>query len=273
MPLTDKEFIRYSRQILLPEVGEAGQQTFADAKVVIIGIGGLGHLVAQYLAAAGIGHLTLVDGDTVEVSNLPRQLLFDDSDLGLYKALVAKTKLRRAYEQTGVSAVTEHLNHNNAESVLNSAEIDLLLDCSDNFATRHFINQLAIKQQIGLVSASAAHFQGQLLSIDQHVSPQSGCYHCLFPADMRVNQSCQTVGVLGPMVGTLASMQALMALQLIMGNKALIGKLYRFDGNQFSWREARLLRNPECMICGNEYTSAAAKSACKKFPFTENQYE
>ncbi len=249
MALTDKDFIRYSRQILLPEVGEAGQQTFAGAKVAIIGIGGLGHLVAQYLAAAGIDHLTLVDGDTVEVSNLPRQLLFDDSDLGCHKASVAKNKLSRAYGHTSITAVTEHLNQDNAESVLSSAEIDLLLDCSDNFATRHLVNELAVKQQLTLVSASAAHFQGQLLSIDQGLSPQSGCYYCLFPADMQVNQSCQTVGVLGPMVGALASMQALMALQLLLGNQALLGKLYRFDGKQFSWREARLPRNPECKIC------------------------
>nr|WP_275973965.1 HesA/MoeB/ThiF family protein [Shewanella pneumatophori] len=251
--LSDSDFLRYSRQVLLAEVGEIGQLQFANAHVIVIGVGGLGNLVAQYLAAAGVGNITLVDGDRIEVSNLPRQLLFSDQDLGLNKAQVAKTKLSIAYPNTQVRAVGEHLNHNNIQLIFgDQGQYDLLLDCSDNFCTRHLVNRTAVEQQISLVSASAAHFQGQLLCVDQQARPDSGCYHCLFPADMQVNQTCQTVGILGPMVGTLASMQSLLALQLLLGNTELVGNLYRFDGKQFSWRQLTLMRDESCLVCGHE---------------------
>ncbi|MGS0828227.1 HesA/MoeB/ThiF family protein [Shewanella sp. 0m-8] len=249
--LSDSDFLQYSRQVLLPEVGEAGQVSLANAHVAVIGIGGLGNLAAQYLAAAGVGRITLVDGDEVELSNLPRQLIFTVSDIGYKKARVAQQKLGQAYTHVKLKAVTEHLMKNNIKQVLNTdvGQYDLLLDCSDNFDTRQLINGFAMSHELPLVSASAAHFQGQLLHIDQQYSPQSGCYHCLFPADMQVSQSCQTVGVLGPMVGVLASMQALIALQQLLGCRETVGKLFRFDGNQFSWREATVPRNKDCSVC------------------------
>ncbi|GIU18551.1 HesA/MoeB/ThiF family protein [Shewanella sp. MBTL60-007] len=252
MSLSDSDFIRYSRQVLLPEVGESGQLTFANSHVVIIGVGGLGNLAAQQLAAAGIGRLTLVDGDRVELSNLPRQLLFDDADLGHNKADVAGRKLNQSYPQTQVNWVGQFLTDDNIVAVLGDGDkhYDLLLDCSDNFATRQRVNRFAIENQIPLVSASVAHFNGQLLSIDQRHKPNTGCYHCLFPADMSVSQSCQTVGILGPMVGALASMQALVALQQLIGHKQAVGKLFRFDGKHFSWREVNLPRNQACSVCG-----------------------
>lgn len=251
--LSDSDFLRYSRQVLLAEVGEIGQLQFTNAYVIVIGVGGLGNLVAQYLAAAGVGNITLVDGDKVEVSNLPRQLLFSDQDLGLNKAQVAKTKLSIAYTNTQVRAVDEHLSHDNFQLIFGAqGQYDLLLDCSDNFSTRHLVNRIAVEQKVALVSASAAHFQGQLLCVEQQARPDSGCYHCLFPADMQVNQTCQTVGVLGPMVGTLASMQSLLALQLLLGNNELVGNLYRFDGKQFSWRQLTLIRDESCLVCGHE---------------------
>ncbi|ABZ76467.1 UBA/THIF-type NAD/FAD binding protein [Shewanella halifaxensis HAW-EB4] len=261
LSLSDSDFLHYSRQVLLPEVGEAGQILLANAHVAVIGIGGLGNVAAQYLAAAGVGHITLVDGDDVEVSNLPRQLLFTVSDIGGNKAQVAQKKLSHAYTQVKLAAVTDYLTKDNIQQALSiqalgiqemgieAGQYDLLLDCSDNFETRQLVNRFAISNQLPLVSASAAHFQGQLLNIDQRHSPQSGCYHCLFPADMQVGQSCQTVGVLGPMVGTLASMQALMALQQLLGHRDTVGKLFRFDGKQFSWREARLPRSKDCLVC------------------------
>ncbi|MCG9731801.1 HesA/MoeB/ThiF family protein [Shewanella sp. Isolate13] len=252
MSLSDSDFIRYSRQVLLSEVGESGQLVFANSHVVIIGVGGLGNLAAQQLAAAGVGKLTLVDGDRVELSNLPRQLLFDDADLGHNKAEVAERKLSQAYPQTQVDGVGQFLTDDNIGLVLgdDGKHYDLLLDCSDNFATRQRVNRFAIENQLPLVSASAAHFNGQLLTIDQCHNPNTGCYHCLFPADMSVSQSCQTVGILGPMVGTLASMQALMALQQLLGDKQAVGKLFRFDGKRFSWRELNLPRNQACSVCG-----------------------
>lgn len=269
MTVSDKDFLRYSRQILLPEVGEQGQNCFNQSHILIIGVGGLGTLTAQYLAAAGIGKITLVDGDVVELSNLPRQLLFSKKDLGVNKAQVAAIKLMRAYEDCEIYSYCEYLSAANTNDLFSSkpSEFDLLLDCSDNFDVRQLVNLQAIKQGITLVSASAAHFQGQLLSINQQISPESGCYHCLYPSDMSVSQTCQTIGVLGPMVGTLASMQALMSLNLLLdvdvlkpsldetaaktkinGNQ-LLGKLFRFDGGKFTWRQASLLRDPNCSVC------------------------
>lgn len=252
MSLSDSDFLRYSRQVLLPEVGETGQLAFAKAHVVIIGIGGLGNLAAQHLAAAGLGQLSLVDGDRVELSNLPRQLLFTEDDLGQNKAEVVKRKLTRAYSHTQVYAAPQFLTDDNIEQVLSLSDqhYDLLLDCSDNFDTRQRVNCFALKSEIPLISASVAHFQGQLLSINQLHSPRSGCYHCLFPAEMSVSQTCQTTGVLGPMVGTLASMQALLALQHLLGDRQSLGKLYRFDGKGFSWCELNLPRNRDCLVCG-----------------------
>ncbi|WP_299810234.1 HesA/MoeB/ThiF family protein [uncultured Shewanella sp.] len=273
MSLTDSDFLRYSRQVLLPEVGEAGQIAFAKSHVVIIGVGGLGNLVSQQLAAAGVGHITLVDGDKVELSNLPRQLLFDDADIGKNKALVAKDKLSRAYTQTKLLAVSEHLTQGNINQVLTvDGQYDLLLDCTDNFDTRQRVNRFAIQSLTPLVSASVAHFQGQLLNINQAHNPQSGCYHCLYPADMSVSQTCQTVGILGPMVAALASMQALMALQHLLGDRQTVGKLFRFDGKCFSWREARLPRSPECVICRREQDESGLELDCGKFMSTEKEY-
>jgi len=268
MMLSDQDFLHYSRQILLPEVGEQGQSTFNQSHILIIGVGGLGTLAAHYLAAAGIGNITLVDGDVVEQSNLPRQLLFCKADLGVNKAQVAAHKLKQAYPDCQFHCYQQYLTQANAEAVLGneSAVVDQILDCSDNFDSRQQINQLAVKHGITLVSASAASFQGQLLSINPHIAPQSGCYHCLYPSDMRVSQTCQTVGVLGPMVGTLASMQALMSLNLLLETELrslldevtdtantsgaqLLGKLYRFDGARFVWRQASLLRDPNCSVC------------------------
>ena len=273
LPLTDSDFLRYSRQVLLPEVGEAGQLAIGKSHVVIIGVGGLGNLVAQQLAAAGVGRITLIDGDRVELSNLPRQLLFDDADIGKNKALVAKDKLSRAYTQTKLVAVRVHLTQDNIHQVISDdGPYDLLLDCTDNFDTRQQVNRFAIENHIPLVSGSAAHFHGQLLNINQQHNPQSGCYHCLFPADMAVSQTCQTVGILGPMVATMASMQALMALQHLLGDRQSVGKLFRFDGKCFSWREARLPRSPECVICGQEHRLIGSEIDCEPFPSSEKEY-
>lgn len=269
MVLSDKDFIHYSRQVLLPEVGEQGQHTFNQSHVLIIGVGGLGTLAANYLAAAGIGKITLVDGDVIELSNLPRQLLFSKEDLGANKAQVAATKLMRAYEDCDIDSHSEYLSAANIDELFGRkhSKFDLLLDCSDNFAVRQRVNQQALKYGITLVSASAAHFQGQLLSVNQQIAPESGCYQCLYPSDMSVSQTCQSIGVLGPMVGTLASMQALMSLNLLLGaelrplknevaksvsgsGSALLGKLFRFDGAKFVWRQASLLRDPCCSVCG-----------------------
>ncbi|NRD73921.1 HesA/MoeB/ThiF family protein [Shewanella sp. VB17] len=248
MSLNDDEFMRYSRQILLPEVGEFGQSALKRAKVLVVGVGGLGQLAAQYLAAAGVGSLTLMDDDSVEVSNLPRQLLFDDRDIGEYKSLCAKQKLMRRYPDCELHSITRRLSLANASDNINNA--DIVLDCSDNLATRHSVNQMCVQLTTPLVTASVAHFSGFVFTIDLEQAPAAGCYHCLFPKETLVAQNCTTAGVLGPMVGTMASMQTLMAMNCLLGMGNACGKLLRFDGLTFSWRSATLSRDPQCHVCG-----------------------
>ncbi|MDT3319032.1 HesA/MoeB/ThiF family protein [Shewanella sp. SP1S2-4] len=262
--LSDADFIRYSRQVLLPEVGEAGQLQLVDASVAIIGLGGLGQLAAQYLACAGIGRLTLIDMDKVEVSNLPRQLLFNDADIGLNKARVAKQKLNGIAPHCTVTAYetafnTETAAHHLAD-ILEAKQRGkkvLVLDCTDNFATRQAINRRCIEAALPLVSASIAAFSGQLFAVDQMRFPSGGCYHCIFPAQTRVSQSCSTQGVLGPNVGVMASMQSLVAMQLLLSmdscdepKSALFGRFWRFDAKSLSWTAATLTRDPHCDVCG-----------------------
>ncbi|WP_428614689.1 HesA/MoeB/ThiF family protein [Shewanella sp.] len=251
MPLADQQFIQFSRQILLPEVGEAGQQRLMAARVAIVGIGGLGQLCAQYLSAAGIGGLTLIDDDKVELSNLPRQLLFSLDDCGKYKALVAQQKLGSGHYNADIcqiTAKTERLNRQNARTLF--GDVDLVLDCSDNFATRHCVNAACVAANLPNVVGSAAHFSGQLMAFDLSRAPEAGCYHCVFPAELRVRENCSTLGVLGPMVGTMASMQALLALKLIMDLGGL-GEMQRYNGLMAEMHKVRLRRDPHCPVCAD----------------------
>lgn len=286
--LNDKDFIRYSRQIFLPEVGEAGLLQLKQCHVVIIGCGGLGQLAAQYLACAGIGSITLVDDDRVELSNLPRQLLFNEADIGQYKAWVAKQKLAVLAPDCQLFAFVQMLTLDSAESLLahvataNRQQSALLLDCTDNLAARHCINQLCIEHALPLVSASIAAFNGQLFAVDQQRFPAGGCYHCVFPADTYAPQNCSNQGVLGPSVGVMASMQALLAIQLLLtatvpnlehstkpqavGAEHLLGRFWRFDAKSLQWHSARLTRDPECEVCApswNTNTDHVLKSVHK----------
>ncbi|AQS36354.1 dinucleotide-utilizing enzyme [Shewanella psychrophila] len=248
MSLSNTDFLRYSRQILLPDVGEAGQINLLQAHVAIVGVGGLGHLVAQYLAAAGVGNLTLIDHDIIELSNLPRQLLFSDQDIGEYKSVTAAHKLLNAYAGSNVKAVTDKLVEHNGVELL--AHMDLVFDCTDDFSTRQLINLTSLRVKAPLITASVANFNGQIFIVDMESSPESGCYACLFPEDSLVSETCQSVGVLGPMVGVMASMQALLGMNLLLGISVPHGKLLWFDGLAMQWREANLNRDLECHICG-----------------------
>lgn len=248
--MNDLDFIRYSRQILLDEVGESGQTSLLSRHVIVIGVGGLGSLVSQQLAAAGVGRLTLVDHDSVELSNLPRQLLFNDSDIGKYKAMTARDKLAVAYRQCNIVSITDKFGQDNGASIVKMA--DVVLDCTDNFISRQLVNRYCVEAQRPLVTASVAHFYGQIFTVDLKSAPESGCYHCLFPDDSQVSETCRNVGVLGPMVGVMASMQALMAINHLLGIGQCSGKLMRFDGLNLKWREASLSKDPHCDVCGLE---------------------
>ncbi|MFT5235073.1 MAG: sulfur carrier protein ThiS adenylyltransferase [Shewanella sp.] len=247
MPLSDDEFIRYSRQILLPEVGEFGQEALKKSKVLIVGVGGLGQLAAQYLAAAGVGQLILVDDDKVERSNLPRQLLFDDKDIGEYKSVRARDNLVQRYRDCEIHGIVRRLSLDNASDLI--AQADIVLDCSDNLETRHHVNQTCVNLDTPLVTASVAYFSGFMLAVDLKKATSAGCYACLFPQDTQVVQTCSTAGVLGPMVGVVASMQTLMAMNLLLDVGSMCGKLLRFNGSEFKWHEAKLSRDPKCHVC------------------------
>ncbi|MCH1931206.1 HesA/MoeB/ThiF family protein [Shewanella sp. A25] len=276
--LSGPEFIRYSRQIFLPEVGETGQLMLKRSHVVIVGCGGLGQLAAHYLASAGIGQMTLVDGDRVELSNLPRQILYSAADIGQPKAIVAKQKLTGLAPSCELVAFTEMFNLDSATKLFSQAikaypsgQVIVVLDCTDNLAARQCLNQFCITHTLPLVSASISAFSGQLLAVDQQRLPSGGCYHCIFPSETIAPQNCNSQGVLGPSVGVMASMQALVAIQLIVslnnsqGESSwsrsestqpldvvnnLLGRFWRFDGKTLQWRSALLTRNPDCAVCG-----------------------
>ncbi len=245
MNINDKDFIRYSRQIMLPDVGEEGQLNLMRYRAVVIGIGGLGTLVAHYLAAAGVGEIELVDGDSVESGNLPRQLIFSEQDIGKNKATVAFMKLQQQYPDVHVSVRGEMFTEN---LKLKTSSDTLVFDCCDNFSSRHLINRFCVSESIPSVSAAAANFSGQLFA---YQPSSSGCYHCLYPETTQVSESCQSVGILGPMVGTIAAMQALAGLKIMLGDENAFGKLWLFDGRNFQWQTAILKPDPNCPVCGH----------------------
>ncbi|WP_372872028.1 ThiF family adenylyltransferase [Shewanella sp.] len=266
--LSDNDFLRFSRQILLPECGEAGQLKLRQSRVAIIGVGGLGCQVAQLLAAAGIGELWLFDDDRVELSNLPRQLLFTDADIGHNKAQVAAGLLSRRY-----GAAIHAFGKLDDSSIHVLGDIHWVVDCSDNFATRHRLAAHCYRHQKTLISGAIAAFEGLLflqsanangkgkgrstvsehpLSVSRAASRElaaSGCYHCLFPQDTESATRCATQGVLGSAVAAIAALQAQMTQQLILGMPLPSGRMQRFDFRHFRWHEARVPADPHCAVC------------------------
>ncbi|WP_233079973.1 HesA/MoeB/ThiF family protein [Rheinheimera soli] len=227
--LNDLEFIRYSRQLMLPGFGEAAQLKLKQTRVLLIGCGGLGNAASQYLVSSGIGQLTLVDGDKVELSNLQRQILFRDSDKGFNKAKIAARQLKQLNPHVSVKAVEQQFSVDNAEALL--ANTDWVFDCTDNFQSRKLINQLCQQQQISLISAAAIAQQGQLMLWPFAHTP-SPCYQCLFPELTDQSGNCSSLGVLAPLLGIIGSMQAMLLLQQIIqpDNQA---KFWQFEGIGF----------------------------------------
>lgn len=248
--LTDEQLLRYSRHILLPQVDVHGQEAFAQARVLVIGLGGLGSPVALYLAASGVGHLVLVDDDSVEISNLQRQIAHTESRLG-------ETKVASAAK--AASALNQHIHIEEIVGRLAEAELneqvkraDVVVDCSDNFTTRCSVNAACVRQKTPLVSGAAIGLDGQLAVFDARQS-DSPCYQCLYDVTGEENRSCAESGVLAPLVGVVGSMQALEVLKLIGGfGEPLVGRLLLFDAGQSQWRELRLRRDPNCAICGTK---------------------
>lgn len=243
--LTDPQRARYSRQIILPQVGIEGQQRLLRARVLIIGAGGLGSPVAMYLAAAGVGHLVLVDYDRVDLSNLQRQILHATADLGRSKVASARDTLQGLNPEVRISTVEHQLE---GDELLEQARAaDLVVDASDNFETRFALNAACVAAGTPLVSGAAIRMEGQVSVF----RPGGPCYRCLYREDGELQQSCAENGVLAPLVGVIGTMQALEAVKILMGiGEDLSGRLLVFDGLTAEWRSLKLRRDPDCPVCG-----------------------
>lgn len=246
--LDDAALLRYSRHILLPEIDIEGQTRIRSARVLVVGAGGLGCPAALYLARAGVGVLTVADGDTVDATNLQRQILYTESDIGRPKAEAAADALRLANPDVTVTAVPHRLAQHDLDALV--AASDVVLDCTDNFATRHAINRACVRHCKPLVSGAAIRFDAQLAVFDVRASA-SPCYHCLFPEGENVTEvRCATMGVFAPLVGVVGALQAHEALKVIVGcGEPSWGKLWLFDGLGFEWRSIRVPRDPACPVC------------------------
>ena len=247
--LTDDELLRYSRQILMPNFDIAGQQALKSARVLIVGSGGLGCPVALYLGAAGVGHLTLVDDDHIEVANLQRQIAFETAQLGESKAERLADRIRGINPLITVDVIRQRLEAEDFDTPV--AESTLVLDCCDNFNTRFALSRACVKAGVPLVSGAAIRGEGQISVYDSRL-PQSPCYHCLYPEQGNEDLTCSEAGVIAPLVGMIGAAQAMEAIKVISGvGKPLVGRLLIVDAWRMEWREMKLAKDPACPVCSN----------------------
>jgi molybdopterin/thiamine biosynthesis adenylyltransferase len=247
--MDDAQLLRYSRHILLPELGIDAQQRFGAAHVLIVGAGGLGAPAAQFLAAAGIGTLTLCDPDTVDLTNLQRQILFATADIGTPKVAAARARLAAVNPEVRVETIPARVGP--GELAVLVAAADVVLDCSDNFATRHAVNRACVAAKKPLVSGAAIRFDGQVAVFDPR-DPACPCYHCLFGEGEDIEETrCATMGVFAPVVGIIGATQAAEALKLVAGiGEPVAGRLLLLDAFAMRWREVGIPRDPACPVCG-----------------------
>jgi len=246
--LSDQELLRYSRQILLRQVDIDGQLRLKNSRVLIVGLGGLGAPVALYLAAAGVGELHLADFDTVELTNLQRQIIHDTDSIGSTKVDSALRRLAAINPEVSLVAHRQALDADSLGVAV--AAVDLVLDCCDNFATREAVNAACVAAGKPLVSGAAIRLEGQLSVFDPR-RPQSPCYHCLYGHGSEAELTCSEAGVIGPLVGLVGSLQALEALKLLAGfGEPLVGRLLLIDALGTKFRELRVKRDPQCSVCG-----------------------
>ena len=247
--MNDDQLLRYSRHLLLDDIGIEGQQRLLDAQALVIGAGGLGSPVALYLGTAGVGRLTLVDHDTVDLTNLQRQIAHDRSRVGQPKAESAAQSVRAINPDVQLRTLTRRADAALLDDLVAGA--DVVLDCTDNFRTRHAVNAACVRHRRPLVSGAAIGFDGQISVYDTR-DPDLPCYGCLFPPDAGYEEvACATMGVFAPLVGIIGTMQAAEALKLLAGvGRSLAGRLLMLDGRTMSWDEVRLARHPGCPVCG-----------------------
>jgi len=247
--MTDDQLLRYSRHILLDAIGIEGQERILATHALIIGAGGLGSPVALYLASAGIGRITLVDDDTVDFTNLQRQILHVQSRVGMAKAESGKQALTAINPTVDIVPVQKRLAGAELDALVATA--DIVLDCTDNFSTRHAINRACVHHRKPLVSGAAIRFDGQISVFDLR-RDDAPCYHCLFPEAEDVEEvRCAVMGVLAPLTGIIGSMQATEALKLAAGiGQSLSGRLLLLDALDMEWRSVKFRKDPDCAVCG-----------------------
>jgi adenylyltransferase/sulfurtransferase len=246
--MTDEQLLRYSRHILLPEIGVEGQQKLLSASALVIGAGGLGSPAALYLAAAGVGTLTLVDGDQVDLTNLQRQILHTTESLGKSKVESGREALARINPEVKVVPIQQRLRDEALDALVASSSV--VLDCSDNFATRHAVNRACVRHRKPLVSGAAVRFDGQVSVFD--LRDETGpCYHCLFPENAELEEvRCAMMGVFAPLTGIIGTVQAAEALKLLAGvGETLNGRLMILDALAMQWRTIKLAKDLSCPVC------------------------
>jgi adenylyltransferase/sulfurtransferase len=247
--MNDNQLLRYSRHILLPQIGIEGQEKFLGSHALIVGAGGLGSPIALYLASAGVGRITICDDDEVDLTNLQRQIVHRTGSIGKKKVESAKATLAAINPEITVVALAERVAGERLEALV--AEADVVLDGSDNFATRHAVNRTCVALRKPLVSGAGVRFDGQVAVFDLR-SRQSPCYHCLFPeAGEAEDVRCAVMGVFAPLVGIVGSIQAAEALKLLAGaGESLAGRLLLIDALTMQIRSVRLQKDPACAVCG-----------------------
>ncbi len=252
--LNDKELLRYSRQIMLEDVQQAGQQRLKQAHVLVIGAGGLGSSVLLYLAAAGVGQLTVFDDDVVSLSNLQRQILYKVNHVHQPKAQAAAKTLRSLNNQITVETHAERFNEHHIKYL---DAVDCVLDCSDNFSTRNLLNRVCQQSKVPLISGSATGFSGQVFSADfsRALLTRQACYACVYGEPQSHGQNCDTLGVIAPLLGVVGSLQGQLAINYLLHSQ-LPNQLLTYDAKTISMRTFKLAPSEQCHVCGGHKKSA-----------------
>ena len=247
--MDDPQLLRYSRQILLPQIGIEGQQRLLAARVLIIGVGGLGSPVAMYLAASGVGQLVLVDHDKVELSNLQRQIVHTSDRIGVAKVTSAQHALAALNPEVQVTAIVGQLD---PEALVEQVQLaDAVVDCSDNFATRFALNRVCVANRKPLISGAAIRLEGQV-AVFRPERNDSPCYRCLYKDMDELAESCSQTGVLAPLVGIIGSIQATETIKVLLDiGETLTGRLLVLDALSMEWRSIKLRKDPDCPVCGS----------------------
>lgn len=250
--MDDRDLLRYSRHILLEEIGIEGQQKLLDASALVVGCGGLGAAALPYLAAAGVGRLIIADGDMVDETNLQRQTAFTEADTGRSKAEALKGRLNALNSRTQITALNERLTEARLHEL--ARQCSIMLDCCDNFATRQAVNRAAVAARKPLVSGAVVRFEGQLAVYRPDLN-HSPCYACLFDGESAVDGACAVFGVFSPLVGIIGAAQAAEALKILTGaGSSRCGILHTYNALHSEWQQFEFARNPQCRVCGGGRT-------------------